>query len=141
MDKSLQTLNMLSMLYKPPDTNPLYIHIDPRWMRAALLSVILIASETTMEALYLMAGFYLQNNVISRANTYLFPCCIFCPKKHINSFYKIYQIQHANYCMGNISVIHFIFLVVTRRKPSHVHPSLTNEQENTHLELVTGAPI
>lgn len=69
MDKSLQTLNMLSMLYKPPDTNPLYIHIDPRWIRAALLSVILIASETTMEALYLMAGFYLQNSVVSRAKS------------------------------------------------------------------------
>lgn len=46
MDKSFPTLNMLSILYKPPDTNPLYIHIHPQWIRTDLLSVNLSASET-----------------------------------------------------------------------------------------------
>lgn len=57
MDKSLPKLNVLSILYKPPDTNPLYITIHPEWIRADLLSVNLVTSETTMEALYLVAEF------------------------------------------------------------------------------------
>lgn len=57
MDKSLPTLNMLSTLYKPPDTNPLYIHKHHQWIRTDLFSLNLIASETTMEALYFMAEF------------------------------------------------------------------------------------
>lgn len=57
MDKSLPKLNLLSILYKPPDINPLYITIHSEWIRADLLSVILAASETTTEALHLVSEF------------------------------------------------------------------------------------
>lgn len=56
LDKSLHSLNMLSILYKPPDTNPLYVHIHPPWIRAALLWFLIRSeSKKQLAALYLPA--------------------------------------------------------------------------------------
>lgn len=54
MDKPLPKLSVLSILYKPPETNPPHVSIHSEWIRARLLSVNLVASETRMEALYLL---------------------------------------------------------------------------------------
>lgn len=61
MVKSLPTLNVLSILYKPPDTSPLYIYKCPQWIRTDLLSVNLIASETKKQ---LWKHFILWQNFI-----------------------------------------------------------------------------
>lgn len=58
MDKSVPKLNVLSILYKPPDINPsIHQHTFPPWIRADLLSGNLAVSPTTMEALHLVAEF------------------------------------------------------------------------------------
>lgn len=51
MDKSLPKLSVLSIVYKLPDINPLYITIHSKWMRTDLLCGNRVASEITMEAL------------------------------------------------------------------------------------------
>lgn len=59
MDKSLPTLNMLSILYKPPDSNPLYTFttspVDQN--RFILCKSYSFRINYCMEALSLMAEF------------------------------------------------------------------------------------